>query len=448
MTGTEVEVPEKPLLATVRRVPLGETGTWNISNIQGWTVTKEDFASAVAALDCPAVRKPVLKFGHTGKHGQTDEPALGFVDNLAVSEDGMTLYGDFVGMPAWLAEVDADGNSVLSSAYPDRSGEWVSPHYCQLGHRHPFVLTAMALLGVERPGIGTLASLHDLYTTAPETKEKTMPKTSRAAASVTDYQVREAYYSTLPEDDWSTWVREMYISPPELIVENNEGGLTRIAYTVGEDDAITFGEAQKVELVYVEAQASAGRREAVFASAAESRNTRSGRRARSAEGDTVDEDTTEGATDSVLRDGLIERLGITDTAISDEDLLAAVDEALAERADDAAPAPGAAAAAPAGGPTVTVDRAMFEAQNQRLATLEAEASARSAREAAQSRSTAISSAIRDGRIAPASRAQWDAVLQADFEKGQAALASLSPGTVPVSEIGHGQDAASADLSWF
>ena len=188
-----IEVPATPLLANVPRVELGTVGTWNISNMNDWHPTADDFASAVAALECPAVRRPVLKFGHTGEPGEGD-PAIGLIDNMAVSDDGQTLVGDFVGVPAWLAEVDDNGNSVLSSAYPDRSGEWQHNYVCQLGHTHPFVLHAMALLGVVRPGIGTLESLYDLYAKAPE-KEPLMPAASTGVlgSSVTPDQIRKAY---------------------------------------------------------------------------------------------------------------------------------------------------------------------------------------------------------------------------------------------------------------
>lgn len=158
-----VTVPTPPVLATVPGVELMHTGQWNAMT-GTHTFTAEDLAAAIAALDCPAVRRPVLKFGHDSYHGQ-GLPALGSVGNMRLKNDGRTLAGDYVGVPGWLATVDDNGLSVLSSAYPDRSieGEW--NYRCQIGHLHPFVVHAVALLGVERPGIGTLPSLQDLAAT-------------------------------------------------------------------------------------------------------------------------------------------------------------------------------------------------------------------------------------------------------------------------------------------
>ncbi len=162
---TAPTVPIAPPLVRIPRVELIHTGQWPIST-GVWTATTEDLHAAVAALDCPAVRRPGLKIGHsdnrfTDPHGD-GEPLLGYVDNMAVVEDGHTLVGDFAGMPAWLATADEQGQSVLASAYPDRSIEGIHDFQCQIGHRHPFVLTAVALLGVTAPGVGTLASLQDI----------------------------------------------------------------------------------------------------------------------------------------------------------------------------------------------------------------------------------------------------------------------------------------------
>lgn len=162
----DVTVPAPPPLARVNGVELIHTGTWAISTGL-WTATTQDLQGAVAALDCPAVRRPGIKIGHEDGRftdpTQDGDPLLGYVDNLAVTDDGVTLVGDFAGMPAWLAApAQDDDGSVLSSAYPDRSIEGVHDYVCQIGHTHPFVLTAVALLGVTAPGVGTLQSLQDI----------------------------------------------------------------------------------------------------------------------------------------------------------------------------------------------------------------------------------------------------------------------------------------------
>ncbi len=156
-------MPDAPALVTIPGVPLVDVGTWQISTGE-WSPTTADLHAAVAALDCPAVRRPVLKIGHddTRFTPGDGEPALGWVDNLTVSPDGQRLTGDYTAVPSWLGTRNDDGHSVLASAYPDRSVEGEYKHTCQLGHTHDFVLTGVALLGVTPPGVGTLGSLHDL----------------------------------------------------------------------------------------------------------------------------------------------------------------------------------------------------------------------------------------------------------------------------------------------
>src|SRR5262249_21934435 len=143
---------EPPALVTRPDVELMQPGTWQLSTGTA-TFTPDDLRAAVTALDCPAIRNPVIKLGHIDQRFD-GEPAVGWIGNMAVDSAG-TLRGDYTGMPAWL-------DDVLPSAYPDRSIEGSYDFRCQLGHIHPFVVTAVALLGVTAPGIGTLESLQDV----------------------------------------------------------------------------------------------------------------------------------------------------------------------------------------------------------------------------------------------------------------------------------------------
>ncbi|WP_328344812.1 2'-5' RNA ligase family protein [Micromonospora sp. NBC_00421] len=148
----------------VRRdgVELVRAGSWALSSGR-WDASPADLAAAVAAQQCPAIRRPVLWIGHTDSRftprastdGGDGEPAIGWVENLRLVDGGHTLIGDYVGVPAWL-------DQVMASAYPDRSVEGAYNRRCQLGHTHPFVLDGVALLGVTRPGVGTLTSLQSL----------------------------------------------------------------------------------------------------------------------------------------------------------------------------------------------------------------------------------------------------------------------------------------------
>lgn len=173
MADLEVTVPQGVALLTVPDVELVAAGTWNAST-GTTTFTDDDLADAVAALDCPGVRNPVLKLGHdeddpdATKMRWDGEPAIGWVANMRLNESRTKIIGDFAGMPAWLAEA-------LPSAYPDRSIEIWRPFMCQIGHVHPAVITAVALLGVVAPGVGVLRSLQDvraLYTTAGSTARR------------------------------------------------------------------------------------------------------------------------------------------------------------------------------------------------------------------------------------------------------------------------------------
>ena len=481
----DIVVPATPVLATIPRVELGSVGTWNISNIDGWHPSAEDFANAVAALECPAVRRPVLKCGHLGPHGSGD-PALGLIDNLAVTDNGQTLVGDFVGVPAWLAAVDDQGRSVIASAYGDRSGEWEHNYVCQLGHTHPFVLHAMSLLGVERPGIGDLQSLYDLYAKAPE-KMKEMPMAATALASVTVDQVRAAYYNGPAASNYNLWIREMLVDPPQLIVQNDEdGSLLKVPFTVT-DNEVTFGEPVKVSVEYVDktpaAPAGDGSTEEQAPAAASAPLVRYASRAESRPGHPAaatdpaapaDGATTEGGSGVELTNeqlaalrtalgladdadvsaivdaakaigdqipALREACGLEETATFD-DIVKAVQE-LAKNApsDDTGDGgggttPAASAKLPDG--VVAIDKG-------RLATLEAN-SARFAEHLENERKAGIesrlSSAISEGRITPANKETWRKSFERDPESAAALLDSMAPNSaVPVQELGHSIEAA-------
>lgn len=477
---TSPEVPSVPVLATIPRVELGSVGTWNISNIDGWHPTADDFASAVAALDCPAVRRPAIKLGHSEGPG---DPTIGLIDNLAVADDGQTLVGDFVGVPAWLASADSEGRSVIASAYPDRSGEWEHNYVCQLGHTHPFVLHAMALLGVIKPGIGTLQSLYDLYAKAPE-KEK--PMASTALASITVDQVRMAYYAGPAANDYNLWIREMLVDPPQLIVQNDaDGTLLKVPYSVT-DNEVSFGEPSKVTVEYVDSEPTAitdedGETEQVAASAslvryasrAESRPARPGGTTKPAAD--ADGATTEGVSGVEITNeqlaALRTALGLADdadlNAIIDaakafgealptlrealslaedagvEDIVKAVQD-LASKSTEGSGEGEGATGTPAAASTA-LPQGVVAIDAGRLATLEAN-SARFAEHLENERKRGIeqtlNSAISEGRITPANKETWRRSFDRDPDAAAELLASMAPNTaLPVSELGHSTEPA-------
>jgi 2'-5' RNA ligase len=139
-------------LARREGIELVKTGSW--ATMSGsWNPSPEDLAAAVEAQSCPGVRRPVVKLGHVDSRFD-GEPALGWFENLRLADGGSTLVGDQVTLP-WL-------NSVQAAAYPSRSVEGNYNHTCGAGHRHKFVLTAVALLGVTPPAVKTIRNLNDL----------------------------------------------------------------------------------------------------------------------------------------------------------------------------------------------------------------------------------------------------------------------------------------------
>jgi ATP-dependent protease ClpP protease subunit len=132
-----------------------------------------------------------------------------------------------------------------------------------------------------------------------------------------------------------------------------------------------------------------------------------------------------------LTAGLRTRLGITDAAATDEALLAALDASLAGSASTNS-------AAPEG--TVLIDSTV-------LAGLQSDAEqGRQAREEQISarRDGIVDTAVREGRITPASRATWRTQLDTNEEGTVAILGTLAVNTIPVTEIGHGDGVASTE----
>ncbi|QIX48930.1 MULTISPECIES: head maturation protease, ClpP-related [Rhodococcus] len=145
-----------------------------------------------------------------------------------------------------------------------------------------------------------------------------------------------------------------------------------------------------------------------------------------------------------LNETLAQRLGINADA-TDETILAALDEALAEQAQET----GTQASAPgAGDPTaeqvatymerhglVAVDRAQHEdyiaAANEGRA-----ARAQQLREADEA---LVDGAIRAGKFGPGRREHWLNALKRDREGATEAINSLAKGLVPLDEVGHGVD---------
>ena len=279
MTVTAVNMPA---LVTVPDVDLVAAGSWDLMSGEA-TFTPEDLAAAVEASQCPSVGAPVIKLGHSDPKAWPGEPAVGRVTNMALAAEGSKITGDLAGLPGWLGPV-------MTSAYPNRSIEGAWDFACQIGHVHPFVITALALLGTHRPGVGVLSSLDDvaaLYGVAASAAKGTPRETWRLsisggampgtilAAGVTTEDVRRAYFDN-GSTPYSYWITEMQMDPPQLIVcDDATSKVYRVPVTI-KGSEITFGDAQEVEVEYVDIKAAAermkaGKVAAAWASAASSR---------------------------------------------------------------------------------------------------------------------------------------------------------------------------------
>lgn len=481
----QVEVPAAPPMGRVPNVELMHTGTWHLSTGEA-TFTVDDLAAAVSALDCPAVRRPILKFGHTPDPAP-GQPALGFIANLATAEGGRTLVGDYVGLPGWLVDRDPNGDSVLTSAYPDRSIEGQYDHVCQLGHHHPFVLTGVALLGEERPAIGTIQSLQDLadlYGVAAAADGGTgqpvtitihsqggampNPRPTPIAASVTTEDVRRAFYASPLGEGWSMWIEEVQLDPLQLIVMDDDKAIrSRVPVIVGDGDgtaAVTFGDPVPVVIRYDDAVAATAPppvvtgRSVRYASRQESRpapttaqrmaevaaaaaKTKKTSPAASAAG-AAPQAKGAGMDPAKLREGL----GLAPDA-SDEDVTAAMQATLQASGTPAIPstapasvvapavepvaatAPGGAVPRVAG--TMVIDASAWDEQQARIKALEADA----ARRARDERDQVIAAAVADGKFAPARKEHWVRLWDADPEGTRQVIAGLTRNVIPVTALG-------------
>ncbi|WP_054246391.1 phage protease [Rhodococcus opacus] len=468
----DVTVPDRPVLAHLANVELMHAGTWSAST-GVHTFTADDFAFAVAALDCPAVRRPYLKLGHTDPRFD-GEPACGWIDNLHTASEGRALVGDYVGMPGWLGSVDENGYSVLASAYPDRSIEGQWDFRCALGHTHPFVLTGVALLGVTPPAIGTLTSLQDvgaLYGVAASSahggtpvsiqlKGSAMPnpKPRTVAAGVTTEDVRRAYYDTA---GWDVWIEEMHLDPLQLIViDDSDGSRSRIPITVDPDgdgtDGVTFGQAVPVVVRYEDATTAPAEEDPAVAASANSPIVRYANRAESRPGEPPRASSTPAAASAAgshLKGGsavaltltdeqeisIREALGLAEDADADA-IVTAVEDLATAPEGEAEPEATASAATPSSVAAAAARLGLRVVDDEALEARLSRGDAAFERLEREDRERVVDAALANGKITPARRDHWLTLMSADREGTTAILEGLPKElAVPLSEVGHGRD---------
>lgn len=261
------------------------------------TLTLEHIADCVLAGEDSLITPPRLKIGHSDpRFADPDdpghdpfydgEPAFGSIANMRLGNDGATAIGDYVNVPAWLAEG-------LPSFYPSRSIEGAysieegpggklearwdveTPG----GKHYTFVLTACALLGVQAPAVKDIEDLQfrltegdgvivtgdpeaggvpvavsmsgvkqTLTLTQPPAEVVSLAGATAPVSLEADVDaVIETFYSEFCVDDrYWWWARAIRVDPNVVIADDDEGSLWRVPIQTDGDQNITFGEPERV----------------------------------------------------------------------------------------------------------------------------------------------------------------------------------------------------------
>jgi hypothetical protein len=413
-----VSAPTTTTLVTVPNVPLAETGIEYPASTGPVTLTEDDLRDMVESQGDPGIVSPRLKLGHSDPRFNGEvldgEPAFGTAQNLRLENSGQTVVADFVGVPSWLA-------NILPTAYPNRSIEGNFDVHTATGHSWRFVCTDVALLGVIWPGISTL---DDLQTAFSESGPEGVELTASISASTNMEDVRRSFYDDVATEDsgrfwW--WVRAALLDPNELIVDDDEGGLYRVPFSVSGDE-VTFSDPIPVKIEYVDAPVAAAR---VLASTYQtSRDSRPA-------------DRQEGKVTPVDLDLLRTRLGLPEDA-DEEQINAALDE------PEPDPAPG-------DGEEESEEEESEEEETEQtspegavlvdastMASLQHDAAlGRQAYELEQrrDRDAFLTAAVQVGKFPPARLQHWKEAWDKDPVGIKAAVNSMPEGLIPVSQLG-------------
>lgn len=420
--------------------------------------------AATAASEDPTLRTPRIKLGHvTGgwmaSDGSTSgEPAFGRYANIRYVEESMSLVGDQIYVPDWLA-------AIMPSAYPNRSFEGYQGYESNAGKFYSLVITAVSLLGVEFPGI---SSLEDFVAAMinPEViqvGDKFLIKASgrgrQTKGQIDAADVQTAFYKDFATEEsgrYWWWLRAIRLDPDEVIAEDPDGELYRVPFAIS-DRSITFTDATPVYIEYVDdgsrdpVEATVldekGRTIAVFATAASSRPTE--RKVRSSmdpkklrEQLGLPED----ATDAQVQEKMVEQNLLPKPASETPPQSPNPGEepepaSTPEPEPEPTPEPSKPATEPTPAPasqqgelvpaqaSVAVPREEWEAMKKALARTEAAGQ----QIATDRRREKVHAAIREGRIAGFQEAHFMAAMEADEDGTTKLLQRMMAGTVPVTE---------------
>lgn len=459
------------------------------------TFTFEHLADAMAAAnDDPHIQIPRLKLGHesgvNGTDGQPQyfdpfaevgdaAPSFGRVTNLRLEQAGSILVGDYIDVPDWLADN-------LQSSYPNRSVEVTWNVTTDGGKTYSAVITAVALLGAYLPAVTSLDDLEGFLTEGPSGVAAALPtlqggpmpqRQETVEASVSAGTIRERFnfdWAMDPDNEFELdgetvspywwWAIDVRVDPSEVIADDDNGNLWSIPFSTDGADGVTFSEPVRVRTEYIPVSAVSA------TSVAATVSRRSGQRvlASSLERPEKPAPTTaasrsdnEEESMSLNMEALRERLGLpedaTEEQINDALLTAEVEETITEPegTDEETTDPEAEevtepelVTASADSPTIQVDKGVWE-ETQRQAQ---EGAAARAEQLTEERERVLDSAVKAGKIAPASKDAWRDKLKATPEATSAELEALPTGLVPVDEkgaaVGHDDAQMTAVMNSF
>ena len=481
----------------IDRVPIISTGIEYPLATGPTTFTEEQIADAVAAFADPAIKPPRIKLGHSSGYNAAlvgdAEQAFGRVENLELGNYGQTVYGDYVGVPEWLA-------SVLPIAYPSRSIEGDFDIATNTGRNYKMVISAVSLLGVRWPGCSVLEDLPlyygaetppgveiDISTEVPggilANAGGGMKPGERIKAAVDIDLVHRAFYTEVAVgDSYWWWIRaDRYddASGLQLIVDRDDGTLARVPVSVS-GSTVSFGDPVEVTEEYPDkiaaasfvagmatAERNSGADVVIFASRADTTQDRPAVNA-----------TQGGTMDDATRRALATRVGLNPETATEDEINAKIDELrqaapaaqpdLSGQSGTGTPDGGpegldpnkttgtenetVGGASVAGGPVTTppesktpeagapdVEAGLVKLDPDTYARLKAGAEAGLRLEQqniAAARTRLLDDAIQAGKFSPARRPHYEKLLASDFEGGKQLIDGLMPGTIPMGERGN------------
>jgi hypothetical protein len=453
-------------LVTIPAVPILRTGTYQLASGER-TFAEEDLIAAADALaNDQGVKAPRIKIDSLEQALDLDpqahggEPAFGYVDNLTVTDNGQMLVGDF--------HVPDAIQAAMEWAYPALSIEGTARGWTSsTGREHDLVITAVALLGVDWPGVTTLNDFFTFLTEGPEIETTnapeevlaTMPKRDRPVQAGLDVDlIARRFIDALDEGEidlpdgvessWSLWVTAIRLDdngvPYLKVVNEDNGTLFRVDFDA-KDNTVTFKAFIEVVEQDVPVTASSPSREpiATWASQAEFRPTKTAASAAQPKEQPMDIDMDalrrrlelpEDATEEQIN----EALAAETTEEEAEEVETTEEETTETETEEQAPV-AAGATLPDGIVAVPADT-----------WAEVQAGAKAGNEIAKSaeetkRDDTIKAAIKGGKVRPAAREslvnlhaknrdQFYTLLTAKVEDG-----GLADNLVPVEEVGRAGD---------